>query len=59
MYTGFGDGIDGHVTISFQVTPANENNTKWAMSCLPKLFKTKPALAYLIPFVRVSLKLAW
>lgn len=30
IYTGFGDGIDGHVTISFQVTPVNENNTTWS-----------------------------
>lgn len=30
MYTGFSDGIDGHVTISFQVTPVNENNTTWS-----------------------------
>ena len=30
IYTGFGDGIDGHVTISFQVTPANENSTTWS-----------------------------
>lgn len=31
----------------------------WSMSCLPCFFQTNPALAYFMPFSRVSLKAAW